>query len=105
MPEYTFQDATTGEEVLLFMGMADAVPIGETREIEGRTLLRMADMGGRPVVSKGVGHVSRALPRWTEGADSYTAAGEPIITGQADIDRIIKKNPGLNYGDDAIQRG
>ncbi len=105
MPEYTFQDTETGEEVILFMGMADAVPIGDTYENEGRKLLRMADMGGRPVVSKGVGHVSRALPRWTEGADSYTDVGEPVITGQADIDRIIKKNPALRYGDDAIQRG
>lgn len=51
---------------------------------------------------KGVGHVSRALPKWTEGADGYTKTGEPIVENQATIDRIMKKNPSLNYGEDAL---
>ena len=99
---YTFQDAETGEEVVLDMPMADAVPSGETVTIEGRELVRIPDAGQRAVVSRGVAHVSRALPRWTTGADGYTDKGEPIIEGQATIDRIMKKNPKLHYGEDAL---
>lgn len=54
-----------------------------------------------PIISKGVGHVSRVLPAHkledgspaTKGADGYTEEGYPIIESQATIDRIEKLNP------------
>jgi hypothetical protein len=60
----------------------------------------------RPIVSKGVAHVSRILPKHTledgspaiKGADGYTKAGEPIIESQATIDRIQRLNPSFKYG-------
>ncbi len=99
---YTFQDPDSGELVDVEMPMAEAVPFGETATIAGRELVRVPDAGQRAIVSAGVAHVSRALPRWTEGADSYTAKGEPVVESQSTIDRIMKKNPDLHYGEDAL---
>lgn len=99
---YTFQDPKSGEHVDVEMPMSEAVPFGEEVVVAGRTLVRVPDAGQRAIVSPGVAHVSRALPRWTEGADSYTAKGEPVVGSQATIDRIMKKNPKLHYGEDAL---
>ncbi len=99
---YTFECPESGERFDLEMPMAEAVPSGETYLHEGRELVRIPDAGQRAIVSKGVGHISRALPRWTKGADGYTDVGEPIVDGQSTIDRIMKQNPDLHYGEDAL---
>ena len=109
--QYTFEDEATGEEVLLDMSMHDAVPIGSRFIKMGRKLVRKADMGAKPLVSGGVAHVSRILqagfdehgqPR-TPGAAGYTKKGEPIIESQADIDRIMRLNPGYKYDKDIFE--
>jgi len=104
MATYTFRDSATGGEVLVSMSMREAVSIGESITRGGRELVRLPDMPQKAIVSKGVGHVSNTLPPWTPGADSYDSTGRPIICGQADVDRIKRKNPGFDYGEDAIKR-
>ena len=104
MASYTFRDTATGKEVLLEMSMHDAVGIGEAIVRGGRELIRCVDMPQKAIVSRGVAHVSNTLPPWTPGADSYDSTGRPIICGQADVDRIKRKNPNYDYGEDALKR-
>lgn len=105
MPEYDFLDIDSGERVLLFSRMADAVEIGAEVTRDGRRLKRLAPTPGF-TIKAGVAHVSNTLPRgWnpdgspvTPGASSYTPEGQPIIESQADISRIERLNPNFTYG-------
>ena len=99
---YTFEYAKTGKRLEIEMPMADAVPFGKSMIYMGEKVVRIPDAGNSPIIRPSVGHVSRALPKWTEGADGYTKTGEPIVENQTTIDRIKSKNPSLNYGDDAL---
>jgi predicted nucleic acid-binding Zn ribbon protein len=85
MPEYEFKDVKTGARVLIVMPMADAVPIGEVREMEGRVLKRMAssgvafqDKGFKPFVS--------TQPRkWHPHAPRHDPTGKPVFNNQQEL--------------------
>lgn len=91
MPEYPYEDTTTGERVDLFQTMAETPPIGAVIEHEGRTLRKLAPGGVRAVDAAFVPFTSISQPRWDPAAPRHDRDGRPQFASRREVETYMAR--------------
>lgn len=85
MPEYLFEDVTTGERVRVVYRMGEVPSCGDTVDVGGATYRRLPETDLQVDVGRvrwNYPYVSQALPRHLAGCKT-TRQGKPIIESRA----------------------
>ena len=92
MPTYSFR-APTGKIVELFYTMDEAPSIGQTVDVVGMKLVRIADLVH--VDARQDKHFTAStLPKWDPNAPRHSADGKPQFASQREVDEYTAKSEG-----------
>lgn len=92
MPEYDFIDIKTEKPLTIFMGMAEAVSVGDTVEHEGRRVRRVFSTVHLPGIAVERGGGSKQVRKWHPDAPRYDKKGFPVFLNRREAREFSKKN-------------